>query len=99
MGPEDRFRLLHRLDREEPVAQTDRTRYALRVPAEVLAELERCLARVALQPEGEAGMLQGGCEPLLGRGGGPGRPAGDKVPGPREKPGHAAHPPGAHEPR
>src|SRR2546428_5937292 len=98
MGPEDRSRLLHRLDLEEPLAQTGRTRYALRVPAEVLAELERRLARVALQPEGEAGMLEGGGEPLLGRGGEPRGPAGDEVPGLREDPGLAERAPGDHDP-
>src|SRR5439155_18970684 len=88
-GGEDRFCLLHRLDLEEPLAQPSRTRRALRVPAEVLAELERRLARVALQAEREAGMLEGGGDPLLGTRVRSRRPAGDQVAGPREDPGIA----------
>src|SRR5205809_7573599 len=89
---------MHRVDLEETLAQRGGARHALRVPAEVLAELERRLARVALQPEGEAGMLEGGGEPLLGRGGGPRGPAGDEVPGRREDPGFAEYAPGNHDP-
>src|SRR2546422_993680 len=43
-------------------------------------------------------MLEGGGEPLLGRGSGPGGPAGDEVPGLREDPGIAERAPGDHDP-
>src|SRR5437870_13674268 len=43
-------------------------------------------------------MLEGGGEPLLGRGGGPGGPAGDEVPGLREDPRIAERAPGDHDP-
>src|SRR5439155_1251817 len=45
---------MHRVDLEETLAQRGGARHALRVPAEVLAELERRLARVTLQPQGES---------------------------------------------
>src|SRR5438093_11896229 len=56
---------MHRVDLEETLAQRGGARHALRVPAEVLAELERRLARVALQPQGESCVLERGCEALL----------------------------------
>src|SRR2546422_3222064 len=43
-------------------------------------------------------MLEGGGEPLLGRGGEPRGPAGDEVPGLREDPGIAERAPGDHDP-
>src|SRR2546425_7242589 len=61
---EDRLRLLHRLDLEQPLAQLGRARHALRVPAKMLAELKRRAAGSALEPELQPPLLQGHPEPL-----------------------------------
>src|SRR3989454_7652174 len=54
----DRLRLLHRVDLEQPLTQLGRARHSLRVPAEMLAELERRAAGVALQPQRQPRVLQ-----------------------------------------
>src|SRR2546428_11056126 len=83
---ENRLRLLHRLDLEQPLAQLGRARHSLRVPTEMLAELERRAAGVALEPKREARVLQGHREPLRrGRGSPPGA-ARPKNPRPAEGP-------------
>src|ERR1700704_1507017 len=55
---ENLFGLRHRLNGEESLAQLRRARQPFRVPAEVLAELEGGLARVALQPQRQPRMLE-----------------------------------------
>src|SRR5213595_2681790 len=86
MGRENRFRLSHRLDLEQPLAQAPGAGHAFRVPAEVLAELERGFARVALERERQTRVLERHGEPLRGRGGGarhaPGEAAGGRAPRP-----------------
>src|SRR6266568_5095875 len=98
VGREDRLRLLHRLDLEEPLAQARRARHALRVPAEVLAKLERRLARVALQPERETRMLERRGEPLVRARVRPRGTAGNEIPGLCEDPGIAERAAGDHDP-
>src|SRR2546425_1052403 len=65
---EDRFGGGERLHLEQPLAQLRGPRHPLRVPAEVLAELDRRLARVSLEPQRQSRVLQRRREPLGGLG-------------------------------
>src|SRR4051812_12499078 len=62
---ENRFGLGHGLDGEEPLAQLRAPAQSLGVPAEVLAEFERGLARVALNAQRETRVLERRREPLF----------------------------------
>src|SRR5258706_591342 len=97
-GGNARSALLLRLVGEGAPAPPRRPRHSLRVPAEVLAKLERRLASVALQPEREARVLERGGEPLLGARVRPRGPAGHQVAGLREDPGIAERAASDHDP-
>src|SRR2546425_325202 len=66
VGRKNLLGLVQRLDLEQPLAELGRARHALGVPPEVLAELERGLAVVPLEPEREPRVLERRREPLLG---------------------------------
>src|SRR6266576_4442279 len=66
IGGEDCLSLGHGFDRKETLPQLSAIAQTLRVPAEVLAELERRLARVALQAQSQPRVLERGREPLFG---------------------------------
>src|SRR5258706_11523574 len=61
---EERLRLDHGLDPEEPLAQLRGARQPLGVPAEVLPELDDGPAAVSLEAERETRLLDGHPEPL-----------------------------------
>src|SRR5207248_4309478 len=97
MGRENRFRLPHRLDLEQPLAQAPGAGHAFRVPAEVLAELERGFARVALERERQARVLERHGEPFRGRGGRAWRSPGGEVTRLSKQPRVAERAPGDHD--
>src|ERR1051325_8735084 len=78
VGAEERLRLDHGLDPEEPLAELRGARQPLGVPAEVLAELDDRPPGVALQAEREGRVLERDPEPLGGRGRRRERPASEQ---------------------
>src|SRR5256885_2603245 len=84
---ENNFCFRHRLNLEQALAQLGRPWETLRIPAQMLAELEGSLARVALQPQRQARVLQRGCKTLFGRWIGTLRAALQEVARLREQPG------------